>query len=170
MLSLGDAGGGARPMELFPQHSTDEAVRAQLAKTRPEQFFPAASDPQAAMSGLCIYFGCLDEAHALVQDSATRDGMYWHAIMHRMEGDIGNSGYWSHRVGPHPVYPRLQREAELLGYRAHGGWNPSAFAAFCESAPGTSREDLAKRIQLAEWQLLFDHCAAPAAAGGAASV
>lgn len=164
ILSIGDAAGGNRAMELFPRHPAGETVRAQLAKLLPGELFPSARDPQAAMSGLYLYFQCLDEAHQLVQASDTNDRTYWHAIMHRMEGDIGNSRYWFHHIPSHPVYPRLRREAELLGYLTPGSWDPSAFASFCERAPGTNDEDLAKRVQLAEWQLLFDCCAAPVAA------
>jgi hypothetical protein len=164
ILLLDDAAGGNRAMELFPRHPAGETVRAQLAKLRPGELFPSARDPQAAMSGLYLYFQCLDEAHQLVQASDTNDRTYWHAIMHRMEGDIGNSRYWFHHIPSHPVYPWLRRDAELLGYRTPGQWDPSAFAAFCESAPATKNEDMAKRVQLAEWQLLFDYCAAPVAA------
>lgn len=47
---------------------------------------------------------------------------YWHDIMPRHEGDIGNSHYWHMRVGRHPVLERsvvIRRAAlrELLsGY------------------------------------------------------
>jgi hypothetical protein len=160
ILSLGDAGGGMRPMDLFPRGCADEAARSQLAAVAANRLFPAARDPQAALAGLYLYFSCLNEAHEIAQNLDNHEGMFWHAIMHRMEGDIGNSRYWFHRIPSHPVYPLLQREAELLGYRTPGRWDPSAFAGFCESAAGTKNEDLAKRVQLAEWQLLFDHCAA----------
>lgn len=148
-------------MDLFPRGCAAEAVRSQLAGAQAGQLFPAARDPQAAMAGLFLYFSCLNEAHEIAQNLDNREGSFWHAIMHRMEGDIGNSRYWFHRVPSHPVYPSLERDAELLGYPASGRWDPSSFAGFCESAPGTKNEDLAKRVQLAEWQLLFDYCAAP---------
>jgi len=163
ILSPGEAGGGMRPMDLFPRGCSDEAVRSQLATAQASQLFPAARDPQAALAGLYLYFSCLNEAHEIAQNLDNSEGMYWHAILHRMEGDIGNSRYWFHRISSHPVYPLLRHEAELLGYRTSARWDPSAFAGFCESAPGTKNEDLAKRVQLAEWQLLFDYCAAPAA-------
>ncbi len=44
--------------------------------------------------------------------------------------------------------------------------DPFAFIDFCEQArrrPGSESEQLALRIQLAEWQILFDYCAGPAA-------
>jgi hypothetical protein len=161
ILALGDAGGGTRPMELFPRGCADEAARSQLASAPADQLFRAARDPHAALAGLYLYFSCLNEAHEIAQSLDNREGSFWHAMMHRMEGDIGNSRYWFHRVPSHPVYPLLQREAEVLGYRTPGRWDPSGFAGFCESAPDTKNEDLAKRVQLAEWQLLFDYCAAP---------
>jgi hypothetical protein len=159
ILSLGDAGGGTRPMDLFPRSCADEAARSQLASAQPSRLFPSARDPQAALAGLYLYFSCLKEAHEIAQNLDNHEGSFWHAILHRMEGDIGNSRYWFHRVPSHPVYPLLQREAEALGYSTSGRWDPSSFAGFCESAPGTKNEDLAKRVQLAEWQLLFDYCA-----------
>jgi hypothetical protein len=164
ILSLGDARGGARPMDLFPRRCADEAVRARLDQSDALKLFSRARDPHAAFSGLYLYFSCLTKAHELVHMFESRDGMYWHAIMHRMEGDIGNARYWFHRIPAHPVFASLQREAEALGYDAPGQWDPFDFAAFCESAAGTANEDLAKRVQLAEWQLLFDYCAAPAVA------
>jgi hypothetical protein len=160
ILSLGDARGGTRPMDLFPRASADEAIRPELANARPDELFPAARDSFSAMSGLYLYFSCLTDAHELVHTFESPDGMYWHAIMHRMERDIGNARYWFHHIPTHPVYSRLERAAAQLGYPA-GAWDPFAFAAFCQSAPGTNNEDLAKRVQLAEWQLLFDYCAAP---------
>jgi hypothetical protein len=163
ILSLGDAAGGMRPMDLFPRGCIDEAARSQLADAPAAQLFPGARHPQAALAGLYLYFSCLNEGHELAQTLDDREGMFWHAIMHRMEGDIGNSRYWYHRVPSHPVYPLLQGEAELAGYPTPGRWDPSGFAGFCESAAGTKNEDLAKRVQLAEWQLLFDYCASPAA-------
>jgi hypothetical protein len=41
-------------------------------------------------------------------------------------------------------------------------WDPFRFIDFCERArqmPGSTDEQLAKAVQLAEWQLLFDYCA-----------
>jgi hypothetical protein len=89
--------------------------------------------------------------------------------MHRMEGDAYNAGYWFRRIGRHPVFPALARKAARLGYGDGGTWDPFAFIRFCEAAPGTKDEDLARRVQLAEWQLLFDYCACAKLSSGMAS-
>ncbi len=123
-----------------------------------------ARDPEMALSGLFLYFSCLNESHDLLQSESNVDYCYWHAIMHRMEGDSSNSGYWFQRVGRHPLFAELHRQATELGYDAGVEWNPVAFVKFCERAAGSKDEDLAKRVQLAEWQILFDHCAAPVGA------
>jgi hypothetical protein len=161
--------GGDRPMELFPRACASEAVREMLVKGDVRALFPGARDADAALSGLFLYFSCLKEAHDLVHAFDSGNGAYWHGIMHRMEGDAYNAGYWFRRLGHHPVFPALAREAAQSGYgeayvknHAENAWDPFAFIRFCETAPGSNHEDLARRVQLAEWQLLFDYCASPA--------
>jgi hypothetical protein len=43
--------------------------------------------------------GHWDEAHKIVQDQATADSAWVHAYLHRVEGDIGNAGYWYRQAG-----------------------------------------------------------------------
>ena len=38
-------------------------------------------------------------AHAIVQDEAGVDAAWVHAYLHRVEGDLGNAGYWYRRAG-----------------------------------------------------------------------
>jgi hypothetical protein len=162
---LGLAGGGERPMELFPRNCASETARQLLLKADARGLFPGARSPEAALSGLFLYFSCLAESHELSQRIDTPDGAYWHGIMHRMEGDGSNAGYWFRRVPTHPVYAPLARHAARLGYGSAGEWDPFAFIRFCESSAREKQDDLAKRVQLAEWQLLFDYCATPAGSG-----
>ena len=113
--------------------------------------------PPACAAGLWLKFDFLDESHAISQDIPTPDGSFWHAVMHRREPDAFNSKYWWRRVGPHPVLAQLRGRAATLGYEFT---SPEDFVDFCERARGTGSadEDLAKRVQLLEWRLLFDHC------------
>jgi hypothetical protein len=151
-------------MELFPRSCASETVRATLMDADARALFPGARDPESAMSGLFLYFSCLKEAHDLVHMFDTVDGAYWHGIMHRMEGDAGNAAYWFRHVGAHAVFPALSREAAELGFAkvsSPGTWDPFAFIRFCETSVRTKDDDLARRVQLAEWQLLFDYCATP---------
>ena len=68
---------------------------------------PAIDDsglPDLVKAGLHLMNDDLDRAHVLSQaheGNATAD--YWHAIVHRREGDYSNSKYWLARVGDHPV-------------------------------------------------------------------
>ena len=117
------------------------------------------------MAGLYLYFSCLDEAHTIAQDIETADGSFWHGILHRQEPDPGNAAYWFRRVGQHPIFPGLLEAAQSFGYPSTAAWDPFAFIDAVESArqsPDTARETLIKKVQLAEWQLLFHHCAKPA--------
>ena len=121
------------------------------------------------IAGLWIYFSAFEQAHAAAQDSRTREGSYWHGILHRQEPDDGNARYWFDRVGAHPIFPALAEAATAIatkyrdtGWKPPARWDPSLFIA-CSAqarlAPGTPLEQLALEIQRAEWQLLFDFCA-----------
>ena len=149
-------------MELFPKKCTDESAREFLLRADAGKLFPGSRDPNAALSGLFLYFSCLKESHDLLHTFGGADGAYWHGIMHRMEGDSFNANYWFQRLPGHPVYPLLHRKAADLGYAQGREWDPFAFVAYCNQPPD---KDLAKRVQLAEWQLLFDYCAAPVRIG-----
>ncbi len=111
----------------------------------------------ACHSGLWLYHDGLDESHTISQDLPSAEGSFWHAIMHRREPDAFNSKYWWHRVGPHPVLDQLREQAPALGY---GYTTPEAFVDVCERVRGTAGadEEVAKRVQLLEWQILFDWC------------
>jgi hypothetical protein len=140
ILALG--GNGERPMALAEPVCTSEDARARIA---------AAKIPETIRAGLYLYFGCWKEAHETAQDIGTREGSYWHAIVHRQGPDAGNAGYWFAQVGNHPIFADLSASA---GER----WNPRAFIQRCERARGTAAEGRAQELQLLEWQLLLDYC------------
>jgi hypothetical protein len=155
-------GDGTRPMPLAPAGCGSMEAREELKRWSAQSLFPRAHSPQGAMSGLYLYFSCLDEAHTIAQDMHTIDGSFWHGIMHRREPDPGNAAYWFRQVGKHPVFPALRDEARRQRFGTGKEWNPFEFIDFCESArmrPGSDEEGIAMRVQLVEWQLLFDYCA-----------
>ncbi|MBC7804990.1 MAG: hypothetical protein H7145_02450, partial [Akkermansiaceae bacterium] len=58
----------------------------------------------------------LDSAHVLSQaheDDPTAN--YVHQIVHRREGDFGNTRYWVAKTGPHPFYTELAPLAQTAG-------------------------------------------------------
>lgn len=123
----------------------------------------------ACRAGLWLYHNFLDESHKISQELHTPTGSYWHALMHRRETDFENSKYWFRRVGAHPVYEALYRDAAELAVdsppatdflRTQSAWDPFAFVDLCAAvlvgrSPG---EELCRQIQKREWELLFDWC------------
>jgi hypothetical protein len=148
----------------------EPGVRAQLEAI--ESAFAPGADPglvAACRAGLWLAFDFLDESHTISQGLHTTEGSYWHALMHRREPDFANSAYWFRRVGTHAVYAALAPEAARLAADApapaaflarQGGWDPFAFVDLCEASydPRTPAHELCRRVQRAEWELLFDHC------------
>jgi hypothetical protein len=132
----------------------------------------------ACRAGLWLAFNFLDEAHAISQDLRTPEGSYWHALMHRREPDHANAAYWFRQLGSHPVFESLGAPASELAASAppqakfltrRERWDPFAFNDLCaashdEAAPC---HDLCRRVQQAEWDLLFAYCYRRAVGEGA---
>src|SRR5580692_4419464 len=94
-------------------------VRMAPSKPEPKAAIEALAKlkllPGAALAGLYLYFSCWEEAHETAHHLSTREGDYWHAIVHRQEPDAGNAGYWCGQVGAHPIFPELREEAAQIG-------------------------------------------------------
>lgn len=43
------------------------------------------------------------EAHDIAQDLPTKMGSWIHGLLHAIEGDFGNAGYWYRRAGEPPI-------------------------------------------------------------------
>jgi hypothetical protein len=140
-------GDGTRLMPLVSPRSGDAKAAEILRNEGSSLVSPSA------LSGLWIYCGYFEEAHSIAQDIHSVEGSYWHGILHRMEPDAWNAGYWFRRVGTHPVFPKVRAAAKGLGY----DWEPLRFIDDCAKAPPDDL--LLRRVQLAEWQILFDYCA-----------
>jgi hypothetical protein len=58
--------------------------------------------------------GKWDEAHKIVQDEDTKDAAWVHAYLHRLEGDLGNAGYWYRQAGQPVAKDSLDAEWERI--------------------------------------------------------
>lgn len=136
----------------------------------------SAAEGDAMLAGLWLWHDWLDESHAISQGLHSATGSFWHAIMHRREGDFSNSKYWYARCADHPILPSLNAQASailnplpadksILRLIAHG-WNLNAFVDFVEQVhdhPSDPRHGLAVALQRLEWRALFNHCTRAAA-------
>jgi hypothetical protein len=153
---------GHRLMPLALGNCSSKEAEGLLQAAGAPGLFPQSRAPEAAFAGLWLYFSCRDAAHEIAQNIEGPEGSWWHGIVHRQEPDAGNSSYWFRQVGQHPLFPRLHTAAAEFGVDFGPRWDPFAFIDLCEKArqqPGSALENHALRVQLAEWQLLFDYCA-----------
>ena len=91
-----------------------EFQRTLAAKTAPRGLAP----PLVAL--WWAHKGDWDKAHKIVMDETGRDAAWVHAYLHRIEGDLGNAGYWYRQAGQAAAKDSLEAEwqriaATLLG-------------------------------------------------------
>jgi hypothetical protein len=58
--------------------------------------------------------GNCDKAHKIAQDVETTDAAWVHAYLHRVEGDLGNAGYWYRQAGKPVAKDSLEAEWERM--------------------------------------------------------
>ena len=122
---------------------------------------PAIKDKLSLQAGLWLYVDDLDRSHDASQQLHRPTGSFWHAIMHRREGDFGNSHYWYRKIGQHPVLSRVSPSGSgAAAGTAIGGYEPHNFVDRVERAYAQKSEspDLIA-MQRLEWAALFEYCA-----------
>jgi hypothetical protein len=65
--------------------------------------------------------GQWDAAHKIVQDEPGADAAWVHAYLHRVEGDLGNAGYWYRQAGQPVAKDSLESEWERIASALLGG-------------------------------------------------
>ena len=58
--------------------------------------------------------GDWDRAHKIVQDESDAKSAWVHAYLHRVEGDLGNAGYWYRRAGRPAADDAVEAEWERI--------------------------------------------------------
>jgi hypothetical protein len=129
---------------LCPKSGATATLRATVERILKE---PGITGKPALQAGLWLYVDELDLSHAISQNLEDATGSYWHAIMHRREGDFSNSHYWFHKTGKHPAMGLLR------GYDGH------TLVDAAERAYPENPLDLVAR-QREEWANLFVWCVA----------
>jgi hypothetical protein len=172
ILNLGGEGAYSQ-LVVHGDGNRDAAER--LRTLTPEQVLMrpviSMSDAKALLSGLWLWHDWLDSSHTISQELHTPTGSFWHAIMHRREGDFSNAKYWYARCQGHPVLQSMAAYAndvlhplpadKSLLRLTRGGWDPNAFVDLAEQVhdkPTDPRHNAAVVLQKLEWRLLFNHC------------
>lgn len=162
---------------LYPTRAFDGELSTLLTAASDEELFGTAPADRAmanaCRAGLLQWNDDLDRSHTLAQDLHDATGSFWHAIMHRREGDAGNSHYWWRKTGAHPAFGDVYRaalaalEAETFPEAREfaqvleraGTWVPMEFVGRCELARrGQLASEWLQRVQVAEFQALLGWC------------
>ena len=159
--------GSARAGELLHALSPADLVNGKIAN---------ADDAAGLLSGLWLWHDYLDESHNVSQQIETPSGSFWHAILHRREGDFGNAKYWYAKCRGHPILPTLASLANDIVAEAPADkallkltlrpWDGAAYVDLVQQvheSPSDPRYTIAIALQQMEWRTLFDHCTRGAA-------
>lgn len=155
-----------RRAPLSPVGPADATLSETILKA---DLFPGKSGEMVenARAGLLLLNDDLDAAHNIVQNIETPTGSFWHAIIHRREGDFSNARYWWHRTGPHPVFEEvfdlvLHKVADfsfLDDLRNKQAWDPIAFTNRCQHPESEAEIVRLEEIQALEMGTLLQWCA-----------
>jgi hypothetical protein len=138
---------------VFEALPPERALEALVVRTAASPEVPAAVERAlrapcfvgnpAAAAALWLYADELDRSHTLSQSLHTATGSFLHGIMHRREGDFGNSLYWLAQARSHPVWDTIP------------GYDPRAFVRAVEA--GAANDPVLVAMQRAEWNAVLAH-------------
>lgn len=136
-----------------------------------------ANLPGLLTCGLLVWNDDIPAAHPIAQEIDHSNGNYWHAIIHRREGDYWNAKYWFRLVGSHVVQSELASMAEAKPFLKKGVFGPGLMVDACErvstrfpapapaqtgaeliAAPIDDEIEALQRLQLAEIKALLSYC------------
>ncbi len=157
-------------------------ARGELEELKAQQLFDrpvkSVADAEAALAGLWLWHDWLEQSHTIAQGIAGETGSFWHAIMHRRQGDFSNAKHWYARCRNHPMLAVIGVQAgsllnplpldKGLARLILRGWDPEHFVDLVEEAQGKEnpgREAVLVSLQRLEWRLLFEHCGRKAVEG-----
>ena len=83
--------------------------RASLSDAAPP---PGLAPPLTALWSAAK--GRWDDAHRIVQDESDANSAWVLAYLHRVEGDLGNAGYWYRQAGQPAAKDSLEAEWERI--------------------------------------------------------
>jgi len=157
------------PIAIRPPRGSNEMLKA-LERCDWNSLGKARNGELLRAGALWLY-GFLYESHAIAQGIGSAEGSYWHALMHRSEGDFGNSKYWYRRVGQHEIFPGLLAAARQLDVSPQStlavllkspDWDPFRFVDAMEQAASHETKDtgLLQAIAWEEYNLLMGYCLA----------
>ena len=159
---------------LFPTEVFSRDISLQIVGTSDEEMFgftPFSNESkQLVRCGLLLLNDDLHASHDISQNIKTPTGSFWHAIMHRREGDASNANYWWRLTGDHPAFEPIfenarkylqgRTEPEALDFAAKmergGRWNPIEFTRACSDA--SANDEWLRGLQLLEMTALLDWC------------
>lgn len=157
----------------------DAQAKRLLDELSPKDVFTQNStksdeDRKSVLAGLWLLHDWLDQSHTISQSIHSVTGSFWHAIMHRREGDFSNSKYWYARAAGHPAFQTVAAQATSLVHQVPAdktllrlignGWNPDALVDLVEAVhddQADARHSLAVQLQRLEWKVLWEFCARP---------
>ena len=127
----------------------------------------------ALVCGLWVWNDWLDEAHGIAQKMENDTGAFWHAIIHRRQGDFDNSKHWYARCGNHPVFAAMSNQSALILdplpadnrilKLSWDGWNSDYFVNLVDKyhrTPDDPFHEILVILQQLEWRVLMEYCAA----------
>ena len=84
-------------------------------------FFATSRMPSSGQSSISPFpalwwaaKGDWDQAHRIVMNESDANSAWVHAHLHRVEGDLGNAGYWYRRAGQPVAKDALEAEWERI--------------------------------------------------------